>query len=45
MRWFPNEGIAIVVQMNDSRFDPTPILRSLLAVVAPRSVVAGLGAQ
>ncbi len=45
MRWFPNEGIAIVIQMNDSRFDPTPILRSLLAIVAPRSVVAGLGAQ
>lgn len=40
MRWFPTEGIAIAVVTNDSRFDPTAILRDLLAVVAPESVVA-----
>lgn len=39
MRWFPEEGIAIAVVTNESRFDPTTILRDLFAVVAPESVV------
>ena len=39
MRWFPEEGIAIAVVTNESRFDPTSILRDLFAVVAPESVV------
>lgn len=42
MRWFPEEGIAIAVVTNQSRFDPTSVLRDLFAVVAPESVVAGL---
>ena len=37
MRWFPELGIAIAVLTNESRFDPAPVLRDLLAVVAPRS--------
>lgn len=38
MRWFPELGIAIAVVTNESRFDPAPILRDLLAVVAPEAV-------
>lgn len=38
MRWFPDLGIAIVVLTNESRFDPAPVLRDLLAVVAPELV-------
>ena len=38
MRWFPDLGIAITVLTNESRFDPAPVLRDLLVVVAPRSV-------
>ncbi|MEO8469587.1 MAG: serine hydrolase domain-containing protein [Chloroflexota bacterium] len=37
MRWFPDLGIAITVLTNESRFDPTPVLEALLAVVAPQS--------
>lgn len=37
MRWFPDLGIAITVLTNESRFDPTPVLQALLAVVAPQS--------
>ncbi len=37
VRWFPGEGIAIAVVTNESRFDPTTILRDLLAIVAPES--------
>lgn len=37
MRWFPELGIAIAVMVNESRFDPAPILRDLLAIVAPES--------
>ncbi len=40
VRWFPDEGIAIAVVTNQSRFDPSSILRDLLAVVAPESVGA-----
>ena len=40
LRWFPDEGIAIAVLTNDSRFDPTKVLRDLLAVVAPEHVPA-----
>ena len=38
MRWFPDLGIAIAVLTNESRFDPAPVLRDLLAVVAPESL-------
>ncbi len=38
MRWFPDLGIAIAVVTNESRFDPAPILRDLLAIVAPEAV-------
>lgn len=38
MRWFPDLGIAIAVVTNESRFDPAPILRDLLAIVAPETV-------
>ena len=38
VRWFPDEGIAIAVVTNQSRFDPLSILRDLFAVVAPESV-------
>lgn len=41
MRWFPTEGIAIVVMTNESRFDPAIILRDLLGVVAPESIGGG----
>ena len=40
VRWFPAEGIAIAIVTNESRFDPTSILRDLLAIVAPESVAA-----
>lgn len=36
MRWFPDEGVAIVVLTNESRFDPGVVVRDLLAIVAPR---------
>ncbi len=38
VRWFPDEGIAISVVTNESRFDPLSIVRDLFAVVAPESV-------
>ena len=41
MRWFPEERIAIAVVTNESRFDPTIILRGLFAVVAPESIGDG----
>ena len=41
MRWFPVEGIAIVVAANESRFDPAIVLRDLLAVISPRSIGGG----
>lgn len=37
MRWFPDLGIAIAIVTNESRFDPAPILRDLLAIVAPEA--------
>ncbi len=41
VRWFPEEGIAIAVVSNQSRFDLTPLLVDLLAVVAPRHESGG----
>ena len=41
VRWFPDEGIAIAIVTNQSRFDPTPLLVDLLAIVAPRHVAEG----
>ncbi len=41
LRWFPDEGLAIAVLTNQSRFDPAPILRDLFAVVAPERVGGG----
>jgi D-alanyl-D-alanine carboxypeptidase len=41
VRWFPNDEVAIAIVTNQSRFDPTPLLVDLLAIVAPRHVVAG----
>ena len=38
MRWFPDLGIAITVLTNESRYDPAPVLRALLAVVAPQTL-------
>jgi D-alanyl-D-alanine carboxypeptidase len=40
MRYFPSEGLTIVVLTNESRFDPSPVAADLLAVVAPRSIPA-----
>lgn len=42
VRWWPEERIAIAVVTNQSRFDPTPLLADLLAIVAPRQVGGGL---
>ena len=36
VRWFPDEGVAIAVLTNESRFDPGFIARDLLAILAPR---------
>lgn len=41
VRWFPDEGVAIAVVTNQSRFDPTPLLVDLLAIVAPERVASG----
>jgi D-alanyl-D-alanine carboxypeptidase len=38
VRWFPEEEIAIAITTNQSRFDPTPILVDLLAIVAPQEI-------
>jgi D-alanyl-D-alanine carboxypeptidase len=40
VRYFPSEGVTIVVLTNESRFDPSPVAADLLAVVAPRSIPA-----
>jgi len=37
VRWFAGERIAIAVVTNQSRFDPTSIVRDLLAIVAPET--------
>jgi len=42
VRWFPEDQIAIAIVSNQSRFDATPILRDLLAIVAPRAVGGGM---
>ena len=42
VRWFPDEGIAIVIVTNESRFDPGSILVDLVRIVAPREVGGGL---
>ena len=44
MRWFPDPGVAIVVLTNESRFDPSIVVRRLLAVVAPRIIWARIPA-
>jgi CubicO group peptidase (beta-lactamase class C family) len=41
VRWFPEDGIAIAIVSNQSRYDATPILRAMLAIVAPRAVGGG----
>lgn len=41
VRWFPTEGIAIAVASNQSRYDLTPVLRDLLAIVAPEEIGGG----
>ena len=41
VRWFPDAGMAIAVTTNESRFDPTIILRDLLAIVSPQSIGGG----
>ncbi|HEX5589801.1 MAG TPA: serine hydrolase domain-containing protein [Candidatus Limnocylindrales bacterium] len=35
LRWLPEDRIAIAITTNQSRFDTTPLLRALLAIVAP----------
>jgi D-alanyl-D-alanine carboxypeptidase len=42
VRWFPDASVAIAIVTNQSRFDPTPILVDLLAIVAPRHIAKGL---
>jgi D-alanyl-D-alanine carboxypeptidase len=42
VRWFPGASVAIAIVTNQSRFDPTPILVDLLAIVAPRHIARGL---
>jgi len=42
VRWFPDEGIAIAIVTNESRFDTTPILREMLSIVAPREIGSDL---
>jgi D-alanyl-D-alanine carboxypeptidase len=39
VRWFPVDGITIAIVTNESRFDATPILVDLLALVAPRQTM------
>ena len=41
VRWFPDEGIAIAIATNESRFDTISLLRDMLAIVAPREVGRG----
>lgn len=41
VRWFPDEGVAIAIVTNQSRFDPTSLLVDLLAIVVPRHVAGG----
>lgn len=41
MRWFPDEGVAIAVVSNQSRFDPGFLVRDLLAIVAPQAIGGG----
>jgi D-alanyl-D-alanine carboxypeptidase len=41
VRWFPAEGVAIAIVTNQSRFDPTPLLLDLLAIVVPQRVSDG----
>jgi CubicO group peptidase (beta-lactamase class C family) len=38
VRWFPDQGVAIAVVTNQSRFDPQLVLEQLLAVAAPRTM-------
>ncbi|TAK00207.1 MAG: class A beta-lactamase-related serine hydrolase [Chloroflexota bacterium] len=35
LRWFPVEGVGIAIVTNESRFDATPVLVEMLAIVAP----------
>ena len=42
VRWFPDEGLAIAIVTNESRFDTTPILREMLSIVAPREIGSAL---
>ena len=41
VRWFPDAGVAIAIVTNQSRYDMTPILRDLLAIVAPTETGRG----
>lgn len=41
VRWFPDAGVAIAIVTNQSRYDTTPILRDLLAIVAPAETGKG----
>jgi len=45
VRWWPGEQIAIAVTTNESRFDPSPVVADLIAIVAPREVGGGLRAH
>ena len=42
VRWFPDAGVAIAIVTNQSRYDMTPILRDMLAIVAPTVTGKGL---
>ncbi|HEX4897414.1 MAG TPA: serine hydrolase domain-containing protein [Candidatus Limnocylindrales bacterium] len=41
VRWFPDAGVAIAIVTNQSRYDTTPILRDMLAIVAPTKTGKG----
>ncbi len=45
VRWFPVAGVSIAVLTNESRFDPGFVVQDLLAIVAPREILARVPAR